>query len=98
MIDAEGREWLPDFWGELKEVSGRCAGCNAPCIGGSLTHAKGCNKTGCGAWHHDARAAQDEAIGRDQKQIEARVREYGSNTAPPPGYVPTKRNPTPIGF
>ncbi len=101
MIDATGDEYLPDLFGDMCRVAGRCNRCDAPKLqrrgaDGSLYatmfHAPGCGGS-TGEWHHDARAAQDEAGMRDIAQIETRVREYGANIEQPPGYVGPKRHP-----
>lgn len=99
---SDEREYVTDIFGERCEVIARCQ-CGAPKYrragetGTTLMHAKGCLGLNLGAWHQDARAAQDEAGVRDIAQIESRVKNYGANVERPKDYVGPKRAPTPLG-
>jgi hypothetical protein len=95
-------ETVLDAFGVECEVIDHCSRCGAPKFrrpGGSFTqlfHGPGCHSDP-GAWHRDARAAMAESGERDIRQIEHRVREWGSNTAAPVGYKQAPRAPSKTG-
>lgn len=78
-------------------VIATCRRCGAEKTQEGPTYVRMFHNPGCpggqGDWHHEARAAIDEAGSRDLRQIEERVREYGGNVEKPAGYVGPKRHP-----
>jgi hypothetical protein len=92
---------IRDIFGDECLVLETCSRCGAPRLqrpgetGWSQFHSPGCHLNQ-GAWHQEARAAQDEAGMRDLAQIADRVREYGANIERPAGYQGPKQHP--IGY